>query len=221
MTNLKHLTITCIVIALLTSCSGTKNILVTSDEGSQIFVDGKQTASGVVKIKIPPKETINVEVKKPGFISVERNYENTSTVDLPSKEYIRLEVDDAFENSISTDIANRDIEIRTNPEKDEENIWLLLNRIVLDHFDVLETADQKTGYLRTSWTMNKFKAATVRTRLIVKFSSSNPLTYKVKLMSEIAPPLTSIKADEYYKEWDRILRVYEPVIDDLRTRLAK
>jgi hypothetical protein len=220
MKNLQVATIFLMLI-ILASCSGTKKITVTADSGSQIFVDGRQIASGTAKIKVPKKTTVNVQVKKPGFITAERNYQNVKTIDLPKSEYIKLDVDDAFENSISTDIANRDIEIRTNPKKSEEEIWLLLNRVVLDHFDVLETADLKTGYLRTAWTLNKFKAASVRTRLIVKFAGDNPLTYKVKLMSEIAPPLSSVKADELYQEWDRILRVYEPVIDDLRSRLAK
>lgn len=220
MKNLKVATLFVIAI-IFASCSGTKKITVTAESGSQIFIDGRQIASGTAKIKVPKKTTVNVQIKKPGFITAERNYQNVKTIDLPKSEYIKLDVDDAFENSISTDIANRDIEIRTNPKKSEEEIWLLLNRVILDHFDVLETADQKTGYLRTAWTLNKFKAASVRTRLIVKFSGENPLTYKVKLMSEIAPPLSSVKADELYQEWDRILRVYEPIIDDLRSRLAK
>ena len=210
-----------LLIGLLSSCSSSKKVKIASLSGSRIFVDGREVANGSTKIKVPKRSVVTVHVAKTGFITAQRNYQNSKTVDLPKSEYIKLEVDDAFENSISTDIANRDIEIRTNPKKSEDQIWLLLNRVVLDYFDVLETADQKTGYLRTAWTLNKFKSSSIRSRFIVKYANDNPLTYKVKLMSESAPPLTSVKADEYYKEWDRILRNYESIIDDLRSRLAK
>ena len=96
-----------------------------------------------------------------------------------------------------------------------------MNRVVLDYFDVLETIDENTGYIRTSWVLNKFKSSNIRTRLIVKFGGNNPLTYKVKLISEYAPPTVSIKADEQFQEWDRILRAYEPLIQDLRSRLTR
>lgn len=203
------------------SCSSTKKVKISSIEGSRIFVDGREVASGGTKIKIPKRSMVTVQVGKTGYITAKRDYQNSKTVDLPKSEFIKLEVDDAFENSISTDIANRDIEIRTNSKKKEDAIWLLLNRVVLDYFDVIETADQKTGYLRTAWELNKFKSSSIRTRLIVKYAGENPLTYKVKLMSEEAPPYTSVKADEHYKEWDRILRNYESLIDDLRSRLSK
>jgi len=200
---------------------GAKQIVVSSESGANIIVDGREVASGSAKIKIPKLTTVNVQVKKAGYITASRDYQNAKTVKLPKSEFIKLEINDAFENSISTDVANRNIDIPTNANKSEEEVWKLLSRVVLDYFDVLETMDQKTGYIRTAWVLNKFKAANVRTRLIVKFGSNNPLTYKVKLMSELAPPLTSVKSDEQYQEWDRILRSYEPLIQDLRSRLAK
>jgi len=213
-------TIFLISITMLMSC-GSKKILISSEEAAQIFVDGREVASESAIINIPKRTSVNVQIKKAGYVTAYRDYQNLKTIKLPKSDFIRLEVDDAFENSISTDLANQEIDIPTNPNKTEKELWLSLNRVVLDYFDVLETIDENTGYIRTSWVLNKFKSSNIRTRLIVKFGGNNPLTYKVKLISEYAPPTVSIKADEQFQEWDRILRAYEPLIQDLRSRLTR
>jgi hypothetical protein len=57
--------------------------------------------------------------------------------------------------------------------------------------------------------------------LIIKLGSSNPLTFKVKLVSEFSGASgTSVKADEQFREWDRVLRKYQNIISDFSTRLA-
>lgn len=221
MKNVLLVSLTFFGLSLFTACSSSKKIMVSSIAGTKILVDGNMVGNESAEVKVPDHTTVNVQVEKVGYITAIRNYRNAKSVDLPRSEFIALEEDDAFDNSVSTDLANRFMEIRTNPAKKEKEVWRNLSRVVLDYFDILETADPQTGYLRTAWVTNKFHSATVRTRLIVKYSGSNPLTYRAKLVSEVAPPLTSVKLDEEFKEWDRVLRFYEPIIDDLRSRIAK
>ncbi len=58
--------------------------------------------------------------------------------------------------------------------------------------------------------------------MIVKLGDTNPLTYKVKLVSEESRAQgTSVKSDELYREWDRVLRKYGNVFDELQSRLSK
>ncbi len=58
--------------------------------------------------------------------------------------------------------------------------------------------------------------------MIVKLGDTDPLTYKVKLVSEESgAPGTSVKSDEKYREWDRVLRKFQNVIDELQSRLSK
>ena len=67
--------------------------------------------------------------------------------------------------------------------------------------------DKETGYLRTAWSLKSFMQNTIRTRIIIKETSTEPLVFKIKLVSESSGlPLTSVKSDELYKEWDRVLR---------------
>jgi hypothetical protein len=57
--------------------------------------------------------------------------------------------------------------------------------------------------------------------MIVKLGDTDPLTYKVKLVSEESQkPGTSVKSDELYREWDRVLRKYGSVFDELQSRVA-
>jgi hypothetical protein len=61
---------------------------------------------------------------------------------------------------------------------------------------------------------------TIRTRIIIKETSTEPLVFKIKLVSESSGlPLTSVKSDELYKEWDRVLRSYSDVIGEFQARL--
>jgi hypothetical protein len=131
-----------------------------------------------------------------------------------------MKKDDAFDATEATDMANIDIEIKTN--KPEVEAWRLISQIITSYFDVIEVTDRNTGYLRTAWVVQTFKQNTIRTRIIVKLGSSDPLSYKVKLISEqSAQPQTSVKSDELFKEWDRILRKYKEVVNEIQTRLTK
>ena len=127
--------------------------------------------------------------------------------------------DDSYDASVQTDIANVDIELPVN-NMDKDKAWKLINQIILSYIDVIEMTDKETGYLRTAWSLKTFKQNTVRTRIIVKESSTDPLVFKAKLISESSgQPLTSVKSDELYKEWDRVLRSYSDVISEFQARI--
>ena len=102
----------------------------------------------------------------------------------------------------------------------KDKAWKLINQIVLNHIDVIEMTNKETGYLRTSWSLKSFKQNTIRTGIIIRDSSTDPLVFKVKLVNEYSGlPLTSVKADELYKEWDRVLQSYSGVIPEFQARI--
>jgi hypothetical protein len=126
--------------------------------------------------------------------------------------------DDSYDASIQLDIANIDMEIRTN--KPYDDAWKLLNQIVVSYIDAIEITDKETGYIRTSWEVQSYTQNTIRTRIIVKLGSEDPLSFKIKLVSEISrQPLTSVKADELFREWDRVLRKYANLNSEIQSRL--
>ena len=205
----------------LTSFAGKKVVRFScSESDAKIFVDGKLMGNGQLEIIIPSYACIMVKVEKSAFLTGIIEFCNKPDFAPPPKTYyMQLEKDDSYDASEATDMANLDIEIKTS--KTEIEAWKLLSQIITSDFDVVEVTDRETGYLRTAWVAQTFKQRTIRTRMIVKLGSTDPLTYKIKLVSEYANTAqTSVKSDELFKEWDRVLRKYKEIIHEVQTRLG-
>ena len=197
----------------IASCGVGKLHVSSNPSGASIIIDGQR--KGSTPRKVPIENTvINLRVEKPGFITESIDYINTKK---EKKVFVTLRIDDAFESSFSTDIANNDIELTSN--NTEKETWKLLAQIVTNHFDIIEISDLNTRYLRTSWIAKSFNSSTIRTRLIIK-PGINSATYKVKIISERAAPGTSVKDDQQFEVWDRLLRTYEPIIREMQNRLV-
>lgn len=194
-----------------------------SEPDANIIVNGANVGTGSYKLSLDKKDCYKIKVEKAGFLK----YESTvcgkkAGPEPPSSLYFEMKKDDAEEASIKTDQANVDFQIEVNKDLDVTEAWKLTTQIVTDYFDAIEVSDKETSYLRTAWSVQAFQQNTIRTRLIIKLSKSDPLTFKVKLNSEFSGVNgTSVKADEQFKDWDRILRKYKNVISDFSNRLTK
>ena len=212
-----------IIVALLISSQSfalKKKIKISASQSdAQIYVDGQLMGNGQVDVVVMNNSCVTVQIYKTGFLHVRKTFCNKKASPKPPKTYYaEMRRDDAFDASIQTDIANVDITLKS--DKSEEETWKLISQIIMSYFDVIEVTDRETGYLRTSWVVQSFTQNTIRTRVILKSGSSNPLTYKVKLVSESSGyASTSVKSDEKFKEWDRVLRKYQSVLDELQNRL--
>ena len=214
------MTMLCLAATVTDATAGKKKVLLTcSESDAQIYVNGNMMGRGSATIIIPAYTDARVEVKKTGFFTEEITFFNTPGNPGPPKTYhAKMVIDDAYEASIQTDIANLDLEIKTTRNPDDA--WMLLNSIVLNYIDVIEVTDKETAYLRTAWQVQNFSKATIRTRVIIKMGNKNPLSYKMKLVSEYAPSAgVSPKEDQAFKEWDRVLRKYEGIVSELPSRM--
>ena len=193
-----------------------------SEEDAKIYVDGKHLGTGSIRVKIPRETCVVVKVDKQGYLSMEQTYCNKKGTSKPPKsQFFNLKRDDAIEASTKSDQANVDFTITVNSKFTPKEAWKVLTQVVTDYFDAIEISDQETSYLRTAWTLKTYSQNTIRTRLIVKMGSISPYSIKVKIVSEYSgEPETNPKSDEKFKEWDRILRKYQTLVDDLRTRLS-
>ena len=191
-----------------------------SESDAEILINGRLVGKGSTEVLVPKNACVTVIVKKNGFLNEKIEFCNKKGMTAPPKTYyIEMKADDSHDASIQTDIANIDIAIPIN-DMTKASSWKLINQIVLNYIDVIEMTDKETGYLRTAWSLKTFMQNTIRTRLIIKESSSDPLVFKVKLISEESNlPLTSVKSDELFKEWDRVLRSYSDVVSELQARL--
>ncbi len=191
-----------------------------SESDAEISVNGKALGKGSLEVTVPKDACVTVVVKKVGWLTEQIEFCNKKDMTKPPKtHYIEMRRDDSYDASIQTDIANIDIELKCN-SMDKDTAWRLINQIVLSYIDVIEMTDKETGYLRTSWSLKAFTQNTIRTMIVIKQPSTEPLVFKVKLVSEASgQPLTSVKSDELYKEWDRVLRSYSNVIGEFQARL--
>jgi hypothetical protein len=191
-----------------------------SEKDAEIYINGKLVGKGSTVVTVPKDDCVTVIVKKTAYLTERIEFCNKKNMTSPPKTYfVEMQRDDSFDASIQTDIANIDIELKCNMIN-KDKAWKLINQIVLTYIDVIEMTDKETGYLRTAWSLKAFRQNTVRTRMIIKESSSDPLVFKVKLISESSGlPMTSVKSDELYKEWDRVLRSYSNVISEFQARI--
>jgi hypothetical protein len=200
--------------------AGKKKIIISSSEGdAKIFVDGVLSGSGQVSIVVLDNSCVTVRAEKVGFLTQIVTFCNKkNTAELPKSYYISMQRDDSYDASVQTDIANIDMEIRSS--RSYNDAWKLMNQIVSSYIDAIEITDKETGYIRTSWEVQSFTQNTIRTRIIVKLGSDEPLSFKVKLVSEYSlAPMTSVKSDELFKDWDRVLRKYANVLTEMQSRL--
>ena len=189
-----------------------------SEQDAVIFVDGKPSGSSA-EIKIDKGSCVSVKIVKTGFLTENLSFcDKKSAATIPKSLFVELKRDDSYDASLKIDFANNDIDVRTT--KSEADAWRLMNQIITSQFDIIEITDKETGYLRTAWAVQTFKGNTIRTRIVVKLGGTDPLYYKIKLISEQSgEPGTSPKSDERIQEWDRVLWKYEGVINEIQNRL--
>lgn len=218
MKNIKLFLGLAICVFFLAECK-TAYTLSTSESDAKISVNGNAVGTGSTVVVVKKHNSATIKSEKTGFFT-ETTY--LSYLGMKSKtEYITLTKDDAYDASIKNDYANKDFEQEVNIKLTEEAAWKIISQIVTSYFDNIEMADKATGYMKTNWQTKSFLQTTVRTRIIVKQSSSTPLKYKIKLISEIADkPDQSVKDDDTFKEWDRILKKYNDLITEFQTRLS-
>lgn len=191
----------------------------TTPEDASIKIDGRIMGSGEYKVRVPYNQCVEVIVEKSGFVISKKNYCNEDGVQPPPvSEHLILKIDEAFTSSVQSDQANLNFTIETG--KPEEDAWKILSQITMSYFDNIELADKETGYIRTSWNTKNFLNNTIRTRIIVKQADISPLKYTIKLVSEYSGEAkTSVKEDESFTPWDRVLNTYKDVISEYQSRL--
>ena len=185
-----------------------------------IFINGQVVGQGsVTGIKIPKNECITVQVSGTGYITeIKKFCRQKGMPKMQKTEYIPLSRDDSFDATFSSDLANNDIIV--NPRRGNlDEVWKNAVRLVIENFDALEVNDNDVNYLRTSWVVDTFDEFTVRTRLIARVSDEDPIEVRFKIVSERARGQVSPRDDEQFRSWQRIMRKYEGLIEEIQSRL--
>lgn len=198
-------------------------VVVSAAPEARILVNDKVAGSGTFTVRVNEGSCANVRVERDGFIPYVREYcAQPNAPEPPLEDPVSLEPDESFDASVQNEQANINITLEAGKTKTEEQAWKLVSSIILGSFDILENSDSETGYLRTAWQMKPYAGGRVliRTRVILKRSSSDPVRYTIKLVSERnrVPGMTS-KDDENFVPWDRVLKTYSDLVPELQSRI--
>ena len=192
--------------------------LSTMPANADIRVRDKVVGRGSYNLVVPAGGCISADVTAPSY--ARRRQDFCDGPELPAQTTIELPFDDAYKASVQTDQANVNFTVEVGKSKTPDQAWRIVSQVVLSSFDVLENSDKETGYLRTAWEVTKFPTSIVRTRVIVKLGDTEPLKYIVKISSEHSDePGVTVKDDEKFGEWDRLLNTYKDIINELQARL--
>lgn len=194
-----------------------------------IEITGQRVGVGSYELKIPRGRCIAIVVSKDGFVKYYKDYCNQQERTVPPiSEAIEMVRDQAYDNSVSSDLANVRITVPVKAGIAADESWKILSSIVTRYFDILETVDFNTGYLTTSWQVENFNSSVIRTRVIVSSGgNSDQVTYAVKLVSQVAElndpsrnlKTVTVKDDEAFKDWSRIMKKYQGLIEEIQARL--
>ncbi|MFZ1785714.1 MAG: hypothetical protein WAU23_10975 [Ferruginibacter sp.] len=195
--------------------------LTSTPQTAKIYVNGVAMGTGSLQLTVPYDECLTVEVKEEGYVGESRTYcKKKGQGQPPKSDYFKMQPDESYTSSIQSDIANKELVLNVKPDRTKEEAWKIVVQAILGKFDVLEMNDEKSGYLRTSWIGVTFKANTVRMRVIVKQATEDPLSYKIKFVSESSGRSgTAFSADEQFSAFGRILKTYDGFLDEITTKL--
>lgn len=213
----KFLLLTIALVGLSLSCSAqfggkVKTINVVPDK-AKIIMGGAEVGQGSYNLNMGRQDYVMLRLTCPGYVDrVVRVYRK----DKRNAITFTLEEDESFSASeANSDLANKYMTVNVREGLDGDIVWKRLVLTISDLFPNLEVNDKESGWIRSSWEVERFAYVTVRTRIEIKevMGFETP-RYRVRLQSEIASNECGTH-DECFKAWDRVLKTYHQAINDL------
>lgn len=212
---------------------------------AKIYFNGELRGTGKAKVELQRAILVEVKIEKEGYITFLKSYrygkgsqfamnEGKGSYERGENKYaITLEVDPNYlspkekENNLNrisyvTDSINKFFNVIINSKYNENEAWKIANQTLSDYFDDLENKKDESGNLKTAWQSQIIGDNKIRTRVIVKTNTEASLSFKIKIQSEYSDDKnSSVKDDEKFRDWDRLLLKYRQLIPDLNRRLTK
>ncbi|WP_114751356.1 hypothetical protein [Pleomorphovibrio marinus] len=194
-----------------------------SPADASITVNGQMEGIGTHEVNLLKGKCFNVEIRREGFMTFTKNYCNQGKLDdLPVVEKLSMVEDEAYASSVATEIANSRVPLTIKKSISSSDAWKILISIITREFDVLETVDFNAGYLISAWEYDEFNKGdrTIRNRVIITNSgSTNENNYAVKFVSQLAEGKVDARDDAKFKDWNRMLKKYHELMDEIELRL--
>ncbi|MDE6513966.1 MAG: hypothetical protein K2L05_07275 [Muribaculaceae bacterium] len=211
------------VLVFAINAQAAKKITIsTIPENAEIRIDGAVVGTGSYQVKFDKNTDFYlVTISAPGYI--EKRFRLLKTNPKSSVLYT-LPEDEAFAASTGSEdgdeLANTWMDVTCRQGLSEDQIWKRLMSVATTYFDNVEVRDKASGWIKTRWKVTKFTNQTVKTRLEVRMSfvDDTHVTFKARISSEIKD--NDCTSDNCYKPYSRVLRKYEPMIQELQTSVG-
>ena len=210
------------LLACLTSFAAKKMTINVIPETAKIYIDGQFVNTGSYQVKFNKNTDFYVvKVEAPGYIT--RTHRLLKS-DPKSTVLYTLPEDEAMMASIGSDdgvdIANKWFDVTCRKGLSEAQIWKRLMSVCTNYFDNIEVRDKSAGWIKSSWRLSKFRYQTVRTRLEIRmsFTDEDVVSYRVRLSVQIKD--NDCRGENCYKSYDRVLRTFDPMIQELQTSVG-
>lgn len=205
---------------LLVEVSAAKKITINViPETAKIYVDGQMVGTGNYQVKFDRSTDFYViKVENEGYDTRtyrlrKDNPKNTVLYVLPEDEAYLASAG----NEDGMDLANRWFDVTCRKGMSEDTVWKRLMSVCTSYFDNIEVRDKTAGWIKSQWKITRFRNKTVRTRMEVRmsFTDEDNLSYRVRLSVQIKE--NDCRGQNCYKSYDRVLRNFEPLIQELQT----
>ena len=184
--------------------------------GSGSFVRPKKGNMAVIRVECNGYKTINAK-----FYGDDKR--SAISYSLQQDGYYRMSAYSGIVNKFFTiDIDSLYYTVSVDNKVDVKEAWKLLHQILLNYFDEIATTDIHGGYLQTPWAYKTFQMSEMqmRNRVTIRdISTPERVAFQIKISSEVAAAAAAMHGE--FEEVDRIAKEYEPLIEELQTRIGK
>jgi hypothetical protein len=203
-------------------CQVQPTLIQTDPAGAKILINNADVGASPLSHAFDFSETPNfvIVASKPGY------FDNQITITKASKDvddthqvHISLMEDESLKATVTSEAANNWLRLQIDPAINYDTLWQKVVDAVTSRYPSLEMIDDKSGYLRSIFVMQKFKSPNgerqIRTRFVGNVASKEPLVYKLKIESEIH--------DGDQGDWhpySRVLREDQQLIEEIQGRVG-
>lgn len=224
------LTIVLFIYSINILCNNPKIVKITVEpKEAAIYIDNVFAGYGYAEFPRPKKKD-QVSIIRCESNEYKTIYSKFYGGDKRSSLSYSLQQDGFYRASASSGIVNKffTIDIADNyytVENDQINVqaaWKLIHQILLNYFDEIATTDYSGGYLQTPWQYKSFTLSEkqIRNRVTIRdISTLSRIAFQIKISSEVAGVMAARHGE--FTEIDRIPKEFEPLIQELQTRIGK
>ena len=208
------------IALVLAGCTAKPTTILSEPEGAYIKVDGANKGSAPVEhtFRFGQKQTHVVQATLASYLPAEVLVTREDLNRARGMLKIPLERDTAWAETTTSQATNRWLRVQVNSAYTLEDMWRRVVDIVSSRYSIIEQLDADSGYIRSATETRRFQRAgeqfLVRTQVVGTISSSDPLVYRIKIISESSDGLGA------WVPYDRIFKDDAQLIEEFQNRLT-